>query len=45
MIAALMTLPSLWLQQNYSVFCLEVTWAGLSAWAAYKKYTEAHIVD
>ncbi len=45
MIAALMTLPSLWQQQNYSVFCLEVTWAGLSAWAAYKKYTEAHIVD
>lgn len=44
-IAALMTLPPLWLQQNYSVFCLEVTWAGLSAWAAYKKYTEAHIVD
>ena len=44
-VAALMCMPQLWLDNNYAVFFLEVAWSIISAWAAYRRYQEMHLID
>ncbi|MFQ3249368.1 MAG: hypothetical protein ACI9O6_001176 [Glaciecola sp.] len=43
--AALVLLPQLWLEANYPVFSLEVTWALVSMIGIVKSYQEVHLID
>lgn len=43
--AASALLPILWIQQNWPVFTLEVSWALISAYGAYKRMDEVHLID
>ncbi|TYK64509.1 CBU_0592 family membrane protein [Colwellia echini] len=43
--AASALLPILWSQQNWPVFTLEVSWALISAYGAYTRMDEVHLID
>ncbi|GAA0819218.1 hypothetical protein GCM10009111_23030 [Colwellia asteriadis] len=43
--AASVLLPILWSQQNWPVFGLEVCWAIISAYGAYSKIEQVHLID
>ncbi|GHB66255.1 hypothetical protein GCM10008107_14270 [Psychrosphaera saromensis] len=43
--AALALLPQLWVDQNWPVFGLEVSWAIISAYGAIRKFEQAHLIN
>ena len=43
--AACALLPLLWLQQNWPVYTLEVSWALISVYGIFKKLEQSHLID